>query len=110
MIRVFLAGLMALSLAGCQTMVQTPPANCSEFIPESWKSPVSGAPLPDFATIDAQPDPLEAEVKAWQSFGLRQSGQLEKANGRLSDTIHIFGVCEKRQNAARPRKKILGIF
>jgi len=90
---------LALLSAGCQTIVETPPAECSRFIPDRWKEGVPGAPLPD-----------ENTARAWQGFGVAQSGQLSKANGRLSDTLHIFGECERRANEARPRKKILGIF
>lgn len=56
------------------------------------------------------PLPTEDTSAEWQKFGVGQSGQLSKANGRLSDTLHIFSTCEKRANDARPRKKILGIF
>lgn len=94
-----LAMPLALLSASCQTIVQTPPAECSRFVPDSWKEGVPGAPLPE-----------EDTVRAWQGFGVAQSGQLSKANGRLSDTLHIFGECERRANEARPRQKILGIF
>ena len=91
----------------------TPPANCSEFIPPAWKQPVAGYPLPDFSAADAAPDELDAarkEAKAWQGFAVGQTGQLNKANGRQADTIHIFETCERRANDARPRKKFLGVF
>ena len=77
----------------------TPPASCSEFIPQSWRVGVSGAPLP-----------VDDTLLEWQKFSVAQSGQLEKANGRLTDTIHIVSTCERRQNDARPRRKVLGIF
>lgn len=89
----------ALLLCGCQTVVNTPPADCSSFIPAGWKTPIEGASLP---ADDTLPE--------WMKFGLGQSGQLSKANGRHADTLHIFGECERRQNDARPRKKLLGIF
>jgi hypothetical protein len=63
----------------------TPPANCSEFIPPSWKVPVESAPLPKADT-----------AQGWQGFGVGQTGQLVKANGRQADTVHIFETCEKR--------------
>jgi hypothetical protein len=85
--------------AGCSTIVTTPPANCSEFIPPSWKVPVESAPLPK-----------EDTAQDWQGFGVGQTGQLVKANGRQADTVHIFETCERRANDARPRKKFLGIF
>lgn len=86
-------------LAGCQTLVSTPPSNCAAFIPSGWKEPIPGYPLP---TDDTLP--------AWQGFGVGQTGQLSKANDRHADTLHIFAECERRQLEARPRKKLLGIF
>ncbi|HKF95120.1 MAG TPA: hypothetical protein VKB96_11090 [Gammaproteobacteria bacterium] len=35
------------------------------------------------------------------AWGVAQSGQLSKANGRIGDTIDIFGRCEALVNAAR---------
>lgn len=87
------------ALCGCQTIVSTPPADCAAFIPDSWKLAVPGAQLP-----------ADDELASWQKFGVAQSGQLSKANGRNADIIHIVTVCEKRANDARPRKKILGVF
>lgn len=86
-------------LGACQTLVTTPPASCSEFIPPAWKLPIPGASLPG-----------DDELKSWQIFGVEQTGQLNKSNGRSGDLIHIFETCEKQANSARPRRKILGIF
>lgn len=86
-------------LAGCQTIVTTPPANCSDYIPSAWRLPIVGAQLPESDT-----------VQDWQKFGLAQSGQLSKSNGRTSDVLHIIKTCETKANDARPRKKFLGIF
>jgi hypothetical protein len=86
-------------LGGCQTIVTTPPADCADYIPAAWKEPVPGAPLPATDT-----------VQDWQKFGVAQTGQLSKANGRSSDILHIFGTCEAKANKARPRKKFLGLF
>ena len=94
-----LAMPLVLLSAGCQTIVTIPPAECSRFIPEGWKEPVPGAALPQADT-----------ARDWQAFGVAQSGQLSKANGRMADTLYIFGECERRMNEARPRKKFLGIF
>jgi hypothetical protein len=85
-------------LGACQTIVTTPPANCIEYIPDAWKLAIPGAPLP---ADDTLPE--------WQKFGVAQSGQLSKANGKNDDIIHIVTICEKRANDARPRKKFLGI-
>ena len=86
-------------LSGCQTIVTTPPADCAAYIPDSWKLAVPGAQLPEDDT-----------VQEWQKFGVAQSGQLSKANGRSADIIHIVTICEEKANAARPRKKFLGLI
>jgi len=54
--------------------------------------------------------PQADDVRAWQGFGVAQSGQLSKANGRTADVLHIFGECERLNNEARPRRKFLGLF
>lgn len=90
---------LALLSAGCQSIVTTPAADCSAFIPDGWREAVPGAPLP-----------ASDDVRAWQGFGVAQTGQLTKANGRLADTLHIVGECERRANTARPRRRVLGIF
>ena len=76
-----------------------PLANCSEFIPPDWKLGVPGAPLPADYTLPE-----------WQKFAVAESGQLEKANGRLGDTVYIFSTGERRTNESRPRKKWLGVM
>lgn len=43
-------------------------------------------------------------------FGVETAGQLDKANGRTADVLHVVGVCEMNANKARPRKKLLGLF
>ena len=68
----------------------TPPADCSAFIPDAWREGVPGAAIP---TGDA--------VREWMEFGVAQSAQLAKANGRMADTLHIFGECERRAAEAR---------
>lgn len=87
------------TLGGCQTIVTTPPADCAAFIPDSWKLAVPGAALP-----------VDDELSSWQKFGVAQSGQLSKANGRSADILHIVTICEAKANAARPRKKFLGLI
>lgn len=89
---------------GCTTVVNRSDVDCIGFIPDSWRIPVPSAPLP-VEGVDA-----DAEAKGWQSFGVAQTGQLVKANNRNDDTLHILGECERRHNAAKPRKKFLGIF
>ena len=90
---------LAVPFAGCATVTTSPPAECLSFIPDSWREPIPGAPLPD--GIDA---------RAWMQFGIEQSGQLDKANGRSADILHIVRTCEANANKARPRRKLLGVF
>lgn len=84
---------LALLSAGCQTTVTTPPASCSEFIPSAWAEEQHGADMP-------QGD----SAAEWMAFGVAQTGALVKVHGRLMDTLHIFRECEKRANAARPKR------
>lgn len=97
------AAVLALALAGCgQVVVSTPPPDCASFIPPAWEKPVPGAPLPAITA----PDPL----RSWMQFGVEMGAQLEKANGRQADTLHIVRECERRAREARPRRKVLGLF
>lgn len=75
--------------------------NCSGYVPDAWREPVPGADLPEGNTVGD-----------WIAFGDRQTGQLDKANGRMADTLHIVGECERRAAKAieRSRPKLLGIF
>jgi hypothetical protein len=93
-------------MLGLQACVGAPPisaipAACSSLVPESWRAPVPGAPLPEGATVGD-----------WIAFGDAQTGQLDKANGRTTDAIGIVERCEARDAAAvkRGRPKVLGIF
>lgn len=77
------------------------PGACSRLLPDSWRQPVPGAPLPTGETVGD-----------WVAFGDAQTGQLDKANGRTVDAIGIIERCEERDRAAvkRARPKVLGIF
>lgn len=85
--------------ASCAYTVKTPPADCLAFIPDSWREPIPGAPLP-----------TGMDARAWMAFGIEQSGQLDKSNGRTADILHIVSACEKNANKARARGKWLGVF
>lgn len=89
-------GLIVLAATGC---VSSPPiaarrTACSALVPSHWKSGVEGAALPAESV-----DPLAA-LKAWISFGIEQTGQLDKSNGRTSDALAIIERCETRDAAA----------
>lgn len=92
-VRILWAGtlmLLGVSLSACGTLtpVILPAAatDCAEMIPDSWRVPVPGAPLPA-STAGGE----------WISFGDAQTGQLDKANGRTLDTISIVEKCEGRK-------------
>lgn len=87
-----LAMPLALLFAGCQTIANVPPANCSEFIPPSWEIDGYGAEAP-----------TDDSASSWMTFGVAQTGEVVKLHGRFMDTIHIYRECEKRANAARPK-------
>ncbi|QNA85131.1 hypothetical protein G4G27_14855 [Sphingomonas sp. So64.6b] len=77
------------------------PNACSSLIPDNWRVPVAGAPLPQGKSVGD-----------WVAFGDAQTGQLDKANGRTADTIAIVSRCEARDAAAvkKARPKLWGIF
>lgn len=96
-----LCAMLALqACAGAPVIVATPSA-CSTLVPDAWREPVAGAPLPDGETVGD-----------WIMFGDAQTAQLDKANGRTGDALAIVGRCEARDRAAlkRARPKVLGLF
>lgn len=98
-----LALAFPLILAGCVSAgpIMAEAGNCSAYVPDSWRFGVEGAMLPDGDTVGD-----------WIAFGDAQTAQLDKANGRLSDTLHIVGECERRAEEAvkRSRARFLGVF
>lgn len=97
--------LAVMACAGSPPIVASPSA-CSSLIPDSWRTPVEGAPIPEEAG-----DAL-TQLKAWIGFGVRQTGQLDKANGRAADALAIVERCEARDRAAvrHSRRRLLGLF
>ena len=79
-------------VAGCagSIRVPAPTAGCSSLIPAGWTEPVPSAALP----------PADAVEADWQVFGIEQTGQLARANGRTSDVVEIVTRCEARDAAA----------
>lgn len=94
---------IALAVSGCVTSgpIIAEAGNCSGYIPGAWREPVPGADLPE-----------SNSVGDWISFADREAAQLDKANGRMADTLHIVGECERRATAAvkRSRPRFLGIL
>lgn len=80
-----------LALPGC---VGAPPivaarSACSSLLPDQWRKPIPGAPLPAGDTIGD-----------WVSFADAQTGQLDKANDRTLTSIGIIERCEARDTQA----------
>lgn len=70
--------------------MHTPTVGCSSLIPASWTEPVPSATLP----------PADAVEADWQVFGIEQTGQLARANGRTADVIEVVAACERRDAEA----------
>jgi hypothetical protein len=77
------------------------PSACSTLIPDSWRLGVEGAALPGGDTVGD-----------WIAFADAQTGKLDMANGRTTDSIDIIERCEARDREAvkRSRPKFLGVF
>ena len=84
--------LATTALGACASSIQiaTPGAGCSSLLPAGW-----GDPVPSAAFLQDA-----ASVRDWQVFGVEQSGQSAKANGRTSDVIGVVRACEARDAAA----------
>ncbi len=102
--------LLSVNLAGCAAIVTRGVAgNCSALVPPSWKDGVPPVDLPVAAKLPNGDD----DARPWQKGFVGQTGQLEKANDRTGDTMHIFSTCEQMQAEAlktATRKRFLGIF
>lgn len=87
---------MLLPLMGCAS---APPINaiqtaCSAILPEAWRQPVPGAPLPRAETL-----------QDYAVFADAQTAQLDKAVDRALSTIAIVERCEARDAAAAKRAR-----
>lgn len=83
----------SMALTGCAgTVASLPPARCASLVPADWADGVPGAAIP---AADGADD--------WRKAFVAQAGQLSKANGRTKAAISIFGDCEAKANAARPK-------
>ena len=83
--------------------------NCAALVPPDWKNGVPPADLPTSAKLADGHD----DARPWQAGFVEQTGQLEKANDRTGDAMHIFTTCEQMQAdalKAATRKRLLGIF
>lgn len=94
------AMLACAACVGAPVIVATPSA-CSSLLPDSWRTPIKGVPLPDGNVVGD-----------WIAAFDGQTGQLDKANGRTADAIGIVERCEARDRKAvsKSRPKFLGLF
>lgn len=83
------------------TVISATPSACSTLIPDAWRKPVEGTPLPDGNTVGD-----------WIVFADQEAGKLDIANGRTADSLGIIERCEARDREAvkRSRPKVLGLF
>lgn len=75
----------ALSACASQPKASLLASDCSTLVPAEWRQGVESADLPEGSTAGD-----------WIAFGDRQTGQLDKANGRTRDALTIVEGCEKR--------------
>lgn len=85
---------LAATLSACAPPIAAIPAACASLLPDIWRQPVPGAPLPEGSS-----------VADWVSFADQQTGQLDKANERTLAAIGIVERCEARDREAVKRAK-----
>lgn len=90
--------VLAALLSACAPPIAAIPAACASLLPDAWRQPVPGAPLPEGSS-----------VADWVSFADQQTGQLDKANERTLAAIGIVERCEARDRAAvqAARRRVL---
>lgn len=98
-----LCATLALTACAAAPPIVASASACSALLPEAWRTPVPGAPLPQGETVGD-----------WIQFGDAQTGQLDKANDRTLSAIGIVERCEARDaeavKRARRKSRFLGIF
>lgn len=103
---------MLLVATGCvSNSVFATKGDCSTLVPQDWRAGVANAPAP--ARIEREGPAADLDrLKEWINFGVAQTGQLEKANGRTADALGIIERCEARDRKAveRAKPKFLGLF
>lgn len=88
--------LLLPAVTGCvgAPPIVAPASACSALLPQAWRTPVPGAPLPAGDT-----------AADWVAFGDAQTAQLDKANDRTLTSIGIVERCEKRDAEAVERAR-----
>ena len=84
--------ILAAALSAC---VQAPAVfltanTCSTLVPEDWYS----------KGVESAALPADKTVGSWVSFGIAQTGQLDKANSQTRDAVAIIRKCESFDKAA----------
>jgi hypothetical protein len=101
---------MVLGLTACAGAppIVAPSSACSALLPEAWRNPVPGAPLPGSSASGGD------TVGDWIQFGDAQTAQLDKANDRTVTAIGIVERCEARDaeavKRAKRKSRLFGIF
>ena len=113
----FILSISMLSLTGCVTnSVLADPVDCTQLIPETWEEGVGHSNQPRFDEVpEEEIPPGFAPLQWFQSalnFGLAEAGQVDKADERLRDAMHIQRTCTENNRKAvqRAKPKFLGIF
>ena len=98
---ILLLAILALPACVSAPPIVSTPSACAQLLPDEWRKPVAGAPLPAGDTVGD-----------WIAFGDSQTAQLDKANDHTLSAIGIVERCEARDAAAvkRSKPKFLGIF
>lgn len=78
-------------LSACQTpiVVQTTALDCPALIHPDLRRPTPSAPGPE-----------DDSKNAWRGFGIRQTGQVDKANVDKEVILHIVDECHKQSGKA----------
>lgn len=105
---IMLSATLALTACAGAPPIVAPSSACSALLPEAWRKPIPGAPLPGSGGSGGD------TVGDWIQFGDAQTGQLDKANDRTVSAIGIVERCEARDaeavKRARRKSRFLGIF
>lgn len=86
--------VLAAMPSACAPPIAAIPAACASLLPDVWRTPVPGAPMPVGST-----------VADWISFADQQTGQLDKANERTLAAIGVIERCEARDREAVKRAR-----
>lgn len=110
---------MTLCVQGCITRpIITTKTDCTTLVPKHWENGVPHAKLPP--KREREPD-MDVQKKLLFTlnilkdtgvFATEQTGNVDKANGRFRDSMHIIRGCIERDKQAvdKSKSKFMGIF